>query len=61
MNTYPTPNTPLVELEHNPRKVTTKKQGGISLTRLFIAMLTLGISIPFIGLRRVKRTTTRIK
>lgn len=34
-------------------------QRGLSLTRITIALLTLGISIPFIGIRRTRKTTIR--
>lgn len=42
-----------------PRKIVTRKQGGLSLTRLTLALFTFGLSIPFVGVRRVKRTTTK--
>lgn len=39
-------------------KTTTRQQGGISLTRLLVACFTFGLSIPFLGVRRVKKVTT---
>jgi hypothetical protein len=36
----------------------TRIQGGISLTRLFIAFCTFGLSLPFLGVRRVRKLTT---
>jgi hypothetical protein len=40
-------------------KTTERRQGGISLSRLTLALFTCGLSVPFVGVRRVKKTTTR--
>lgn len=37
-------------------KSVTTEQRGISLTRLTAAIFTLGLSIPFLGVRRRRRT-----
>lgn len=37
--------------------VRTRRQGGISLTRLLVACFTCGLSLPFLGVRRVRKTT----
>jgi hypothetical protein len=35
-----------------------RQQHGISATRLLAALLTAGLSLPFLGVRRVTRETT---
>lgn len=40
-------------------KTVTSEQRGISITRLVAACLTCGLSIPFLGVRRRRRTVTR--
>ena len=36
-----------------------REQGGVSLTRLFLAFMTFGLSLPFCGYHRVRRTTIK--
>jgi hypothetical protein len=40
-------------------KSVTVQQRGLSITRLCVAILTLGLSVPFLGVRRRRRTVTR--
>jgi hypothetical protein len=43
------------------RKIVTKTTGRPSLTRLGVATLTCGLSVPFLGLRRKHRSVTVVK
>jgi hypothetical protein len=38
-------------------RTVTRSQRGISLSRLMLAIFTLGLSVPFVGVRRVRRET----
>lgn len=44
-----------------PKRVVTKRQGGISLTRFTLCCLTFGLAYPFVGVRRVKKIKTRTR
>jgi hypothetical protein len=40
-------------------RAVTRNRTELSVVRTIIAVMTFGISIPFIGVRRVRRSTTR--
>ena len=62
---YPQPYPVVTELhvvnEAAQQRTVSKTQGRISLTRLFIALMTLGLSIPFLGIRIKYKTVSRVR